>query len=176
MRTLKRILLALVVLLILAAVGFIAIGLIFPKITYKSEVVINKPVDKVWEYYVDEGKMAERIDGFLKIEPISGSRNKPGDKSRLSFDRDGHQIVMTETITEYKEQKTFAFRLENEVITDDARVTFKAAEGKTIVSQEDTIVGGNILWRSLFAVLRSSMKSNVEKLLLNLKTNLEQTP
>ncbi|MEZ5345172.1 MAG: SRPBCC family protein [Pyrinomonadaceae bacterium] len=176
MKIIKKILVVGIFIVLLLVAAFFAMGLIFPNIEAKSEVEIDKPVEVVWAYFTDESKAGEWIDSLRKIETIKGARTEVGSKFRMTFDEDGREIVMTQTITELKPQEVFAFRLENEVMGDDVRVTFRGNGEKTIVTQEDKMVGGNIFWRSLFAVLQSSMKTNVEKILIDLKKNVEKLP
>lgn len=173
-KIIKRLLIGAAVLVVLLTVAFFSIGLIYPKIQSRTQVEINKPADVVWAYFADESKMSEWLEGFKKIELISGNRNEVGSKYRMTFDSNGSEIVMTETVTEFNAPYVFAFKLENEVITDDVRMTFTEMGGKTTVVQEDNIVGGNIFWRSLFALTQSSLKGNVQKALDKLKTNVEQ--
>lgn len=173
-KIIKRLLLGGTILIVLLAAGFFSIGLIYPKIQNRTQVEINKPAEVVWAYFVDENNMSEWIEGFKKVEIISGKRNEVGSKYRMTFDEGGSEFVMIETVKEFNPPDVYAFRLENEVITDDVKITFKESDGITTVVQEDNVVGGNIFWSSLFVLTQSNLKSNVQKALDKLKSNVER--
>ncbi len=153
---------------------FLALGFIYPKPEHQTRVEINRSREVSWNYFTDESKMVEWMKGFKKIETISGKRNEIGSKYRMTFQEDGREIVMTETVKEFKPQERFDFLLENEVISDDVTITFSEENGKTIITQTDRITGGNMFWRSLFAVIQSNLKANAQEMLEKLKTNIEQ--
>ena len=174
MKIIKKLLLILLTLFVLLAVCFFALGFIYPKFEYQTRTEINKPLDVSWNYFTDETKMVEWMKGFKKMETISGKPNEIGSKYRMTFDEDGSEIVMTETVTDFKPNERFDFILENEVIHDDVKIRFSEENGKTIIVQTDSIVGGNMFWRSLFAVMQSTFKANARGMYEDLKMNIEK--
>ena len=62
MKILKYLLLALVVLALL----FVALGLFTPSVSYKSEIVVNKPATEAWAVMSDEENLSKWIKGFRK--------------------------------------------------------------------------------------------------------------
>ena len=154
----KKILVYVLVVIVLIIAGALVFGLLNPSISYETRLEINKPRDVVWKYFTDETKMSEWLDGFQKIELISGNKNEVGSQYRMTFVEDGREIVMTETVKEFNPGERFAFHLENEVISVDSEITLTDVEGKTLFTEKDTAVGGNILWRILFAAMKSTFQ------------------
>ncbi len=168
--------LVLVGIVALLVICFLAIGFFNPSVSMETRVEVNKPVGVVWAYFIDQNKMKEWLPNVKSIEPISGEPNTVGSKWKMVFEEGGSEFVMTETMTEFKENEVFAFVLENEVIRADDRITFIDKGDKTEIVENNTFVGGNIFWRSLFALTKSNCQKNSLETYQKLKTNIENLP
>lgn len=151
---------------------FYALGLIFPTLSTETRVTINKPRAEVWKYFTDQSKLKDWLPNVKSIENISGEPMTTGSKFKITFEENG-EIVMTETMTEVKEPEVFAFVLENEVITANDRITFIDKGDKTEVVENNTFSGGNIFWRSLFVVMKSTFEKKSAENYQKLKNNIE---
>lgn len=169
----KKILLGLVGIVLLLVVGFLAIGFIYPTLTTETRVTINKPRTVVWKYFTDQNTLKEWLPNVKSIENISGEPMTAGSKFKMTFEENGSEIVMTETMTEVKENEVFAFILENEVMKANDRITFIDKGDKTEIVENNTFEGGNIFWRSLFALMKSGFEKNSAESYQRLKTNIE---
>jgi uncharacterized membrane protein len=65
---------------------------------YTSEIVINKPIEKVVELFDNPENMGKWMEGLLSFEHLSGKQGQPGAKSRLKFKMGKREIEMIETI------------------------------------------------------------------------------
>jgi uncharacterized protein YndB with AHSA1/START domain len=169
----KKILLGLVGIILFLVAGFFAIGLLNPSLSQETRVEINKPRAIVWAYFTDQSKMKEWMANVKTIERISGEPLTSGSKFKMIFEENGDEIVMTETMTEVKENEAFAFILENEVMHAEDKITFIDKGDKTELVENNTFVGGNLFWRSLFAVMKSGFSKNSKKTYERLKANIE---
>lgn len=171
---LKKVLIYVSIVVVLIVAGVFAFGLLNPSINYEVKVEINKPRDVVWNYFQDESKMGEWLKGFQKIETLSGNKNEVGSKYRLTFVDEGHEIVMTETVKEFRAPERFAMKLEHEMMTSDLEITLTESDGKTTLVQKDVAVGSNILWRIMFAAMKSTFVESAQQNLDRLKANVEK--
>jgi ligand-binding SRPBCC domain-containing protein len=169
----KKILLSLLGLILLLVIGFFALGFSYPTLTSETRVTINKPRDVVWAYFVDQKNLSNWLPKVKSIENISGEPMTAGSKFKMTFEEDGREIVMTETMTEVKDKEVFAFILENEIMKANARLTFIDKGDSTEVVENNTFEGGNIFWKSLFVLMKSSMAKNSAEAYNKLKTNVE---
>ena len=169
----KKLLLALLGIIVLLAVCFLAIGWLNPSLAMETRVEINKPRSVVWKYFVGQNNLKEWLPNVKSIENIRGEPMTAGSKFKMTFEENGSEIVMTETMTEVKENEVFAFVLENEVIRADERITFIDKGDKTELVENSTLVGGNIVWRALFALSKFSFQANSAAAYQKLKTNVE---
>lgn len=65
---------------------------------YTSEVIIDRPRQKVIELFDNPDTLHEWMPGLQEFEHVSGEPGQTGARSRLVFDRDGRTIEMVETI------------------------------------------------------------------------------
>ncbi len=170
----KKILIYVLIVIVLIVAGAFVFGLLNPSVSYETKLEIDKPRDVVWKYFTDETKMGEWLEGFQKFETISGKTNEVGSKFRLYFIEDGNEVVLTETLTAFRVPELFAMRLEHEIMTNDVEVTFSEENGKTIMVQKENAVGANILWRIMFAAMKSNFQDRAKKTLEKLKANVEK--
>lgn len=66
--------------------------------TYSTELIINKPIDKVIALFDNPDNLYKWMEGLQSFEPISGESGQPGAKSRLKFKSGKREIEMIETI------------------------------------------------------------------------------
>jgi hypothetical protein len=59
------------------------------------------------------------------------------------------------------------------VMHAEDKITFIDKGDKTELVENNTFVGGNLFWRSLFAVMKSSFANNSKETYEKLKTNIE---
>ena len=171
-----KILFIIIGILLTLAAAFFAVGLFFPSVAYQTTVEIDRPLDVSWNYFTDEKNMPDWLPGFESIETLSGKPNEVGSKFLLRINENGSKMEFTETVTEFKPRELFAFTLEHSMMTNNVRVKFTEKDGKTIVTQEEKLVGANIFWRSFFVFAITVSKSNARQVLEKLKANIENLP
>ncbi len=119
----KKVILALLLLMVIAVVVFIAPGFLVGDLENETRIIVNEKRDVVWAKFQDESKMGKWLENFKGIETIEEKPEKVGSKYRLRFDNNGSEVVMTETMTAFKENERFAFTLENEVMHSEIDVS-----------------------------------------------------
>lgn len=67
------------------------------------EVVINKPIQQVWDYSNDPNNLINWLNDFVRYEHLTGDVNAPksGDTSNVTFDQNGNEFTMLEEIIAY---------------------------------------------------------------------------
>lgn len=170
---LKKILLLVFAVLVLAVGVFLLLGFFNPTFTYETRITIDRPREDVWRLFNDETKMGVWLVGFKSIETISGERNAVGSKYRLRFSQDGRDFEMIEEMKEFRPPEAFAFHLDSDFFSDDVRVTFNDLGGKTEVIQTEHATGNNILHKSLLYWMRSHLTNGARTNLENLKKYVE---
>ncbi|MCG3166178.1 MAG: hypothetical protein POELPBGB_01954 [Bacteroidia bacterium] len=157
--------------------GFIAIGFIKPTYNGGVTVTVNAPVSTTFAVFNDTANMRKWMDNFKRIENISGAENEVGSKWKLVYDENGRDLVMTETITAFEQDKLFAFNMEDEYFKMDIEIRFEEKDGKTIITQTDKGEGKNLPARSMVAIMGSLglMQKQQQGMYNKLKDLVEKT-
>src|SRR5687767_12526679 len=73
---------------------FLLIGLIKPSISYTCEIMVDKPIQESGYVAQDEERMSEWLEGFKKIEHVSGTPKTVGNVSNVYFTFNGKEMVV----------------------------------------------------------------------------------
>lgn len=67
----------------------------------ECEVVIDKPVQQVWDYVNNPDNLDKWLNDFVRYEHLTGDINAPqiGDTSNHTYDQNGSEFMMLEKIT-----------------------------------------------------------------------------
>jgi len=69
----------------------------------ECEVTVNKPLQEVWDYSNNPDNLTLWLNDFVRYEHLTGDMANPqiGDTSNHTYDQNGSEFVMHETITAY---------------------------------------------------------------------------
>ncbi len=154
---------------VVLALVFIAMGFITPSISYESEVTVNKSAKESWAIMSDESKLPEWIEGYKKVELISGEKNAVGAVSNVYVEDNGQEMMMTETITKSIPNEVMAMTFTMDFMNMDYEVSFEEKGDQTIIRSKSKTTGNGIFAKSILSFMGSSMKSQEDKNLGNLK-------
>ena len=102
----------------------------------KFEIEIDAGIDRVWAAFTDPENMRRWVRGFRSFRTTAGEPGQPGATAEVVFEEKGREVVMTETITERREQAFLAG-------------TYEADHGTTlIVNQFEAIDPDRTRWTS----------------------------
>ncbi|MEK6615242.1 MAG: SRPBCC family protein [Bacteroidota bacterium] len=175
MKKLKKYLLYSALPILVLAIIFFSAGIIFPIISYESKVTVKKPVEQSFRVFTDVFTFSEWIPRFITIKWLSGKQNEIGSKWEMTIEQEGKEYRMTETLIAFKENELFAFKLENDMLTNDVEIRF-ANKGETSeIISSNHITGKNIFWKSLFVFSPSYFKQQSKEMYDTLKKVIEKS-
>ena len=169
MKYLKYILGILAILII----GFFLLGLIKSELSYESEITVGKSLAESWAVSQDEEKMSDWLEGFQKIEHVSGTPGTVGSVSDVYFITDGQEMVIRETITEIVPNESVSMTFESDFMDMDYKLDMISIDNKTKINSSTIVKGNGMLSKSLIALMEGSMKTQEDKNLSNLKKTIE---
>lgn len=152
---------------------FILLGLIKPSTSYNCEIIIDKPVQESGYVAQDEERMSEWLDGFIKIEHVSGIPKTVGNVSNVHFTYKGKEMVVKRTITAIKLFESMESLAETDFMNMKYCVNMTAIGEKTKISSITTVKGNGILAKSLMIFMGGSLKKQEEANLAKLKNTIE---
>jgi len=118
--------------------------------------------------------MPEWLDGFQKIEHISGTPGTVGAVSDVYFNTDGQDMTVRETINEIVPDESITMTFESDFMDMDYKLTMTSINGKTKISSNTTAVGNGIISKSIMALVGGSIKAQEDTNLAALKKTIEQ--
>ncbi len=107
------------------------------------EVIINKPIQQVWDYANNPDNLQLWLNDFVKYEHLTGDINAPkvGDTSNHTYNQNGKDFTMQEEIVAYKPphhiklfmtHKWFDMNIVNDLEAIDANQTKQIATADTV--------------------------------------------
>ncbi len=152
---------------------FLLIGFIKPDVSYDCEIMVDKPIEESWKVTQDEKKMSEWLEGFQKVEQVSGTPGTVGAVTNVYFITDGQAMTIKETITDIKPNESIEMLFESDFMNMDYKLKMASIDGKTKISSNTNAKGNGIFSKSIMALMGSSLKAQEETNLINLKKTIE---
>ena len=158
----------------LLVVIFIGKGFLTPSISYTSEITVDKPVKEAWAVMNDESKVAQWLKGTKKMEHVSGTKGEVGAVAKYTFEQDGQESIILETMKTIRPNEHVAmdFVMED-VTTMDYNMDFPEKDGKTHIKSYTTAAGAGMFMRSMLSFMGSTMQAQEDENMNNLKTLIE---
>ncbi len=161
------------ILILILAILFIALGFIRSSISYECEIKVDKPVAEAWAVMSDQEKLPEWIKGFKSTELVSGTANTVGAVSKIYVVDQGREMIMEETINKIRENEYLNMTFTMDFMNMDYDISFKAVDGQTFITTKSDVKGNSMISRSIVAIMPSQMKAQEEENLNNLKQLIE---
>jgi hypothetical protein len=152
---------------------FLIIGLIKPSTSYNCEIMVDKPIEESGYVAQDEERMSEWLEGFKKIEHVSGTPKTVGNVSNVYFTINGKEMVVKRTITAIKLFESVESLSETDFMNMEYRVKMTAIGEKTKISSSTTVKGNGMFAKSLMVFMGGSLKKQEETNLAKLKNTIE---
>lgn len=155
-------------------IGFFLLGQIKSELSYDCEVMVDKSLTESWAVSQDEEKMSDWLDGFQKIEQISGAPGSVGAVSDIYFLNNGQEMVIRETITKIVPDESISMLFTSDFMNMDYTLIMKSVDGKTKINSSTTCKGNGMVSKSLIALMGNSMETQEKTNLSNLKLTIEK--
>jgi len=152
---------------------FLIIGLIKPSTSYNCEIMVDKPIEESGYVAQDEERMSEWLEGFKKIEHVSGTPKTVGNVSNVYFTINGKEMVVKRTITAIKLFESVESVSETDFMNMEYSVKMTAIGEKTKISSSTTVKGNGMFAKSMMVFMGRSLKNQEETNLAKLKNTIE---
>ncbi len=161
-------------LIALLGVLFIAKGFLTPSITYSSEIVVDKPMKEVWAVMNDESKTSQWLKGIKKQEHISGEKGKVGAVTKYTFEENGEESIVMETIKALRPNEHIAMDFVMEGVMEmDYKMDTYIKDGKTHIKSSTIAKGIGLFMRSMVSFMTGTMQAQEDENMNNLKQLIE---
>ena len=159
----------------LLGVLFIAKGFITPSISYTSEIVVNKPATEAWAVMNDESKTSQWLKGIKKQEHVSGQKGEVGGVTKYTFEENGQESIVVETIKALRPNEHIAMDFVMEGVMEmDYKMDSSKKDGKTHIKSTTVTKGIGMFMRSMVSFMTGTMQSQEDENMNNLKKLIEE--
>ena len=93
------------------------------------EIEIDASVDDVWAAFDSPHNMTRWMQNLVSYEQLSGEPGQPGAQGKLTFDENGKEVILIETVTERREPDFLAGKYEADHGTTHIVNHFEALDG-----------------------------------------------
>ena len=144
--------------LLLLLLAFLLLGWLNPEYNESITTVIDAPVEKTFALANDEQHMDKWLENFKSMELIEGDGKSKGSKWKVTFDENGKEFDMIETVTDYVENERFAFDIDDEFGKYNISLNFEEKDGKTVLTEKMVGAAKGIFGKAFLALMKSSIK------------------
>ncbi len=128
------------------------------------EIVINKSREEVWKVFDDPENMKKWQPTLKKFEHQSGRQGQVGAISKLTYEENRREIVMTETITGRKEPDEFSGEYTTPQAVNKINNKFvKLDDSKTKWVMDCEFRFKGLIWNLISPLLRGAIRKRIEK-------------
>ena len=170
MKTIKVILIIISTLV----VAFLATGLLVQQTNYSATVSINKPVDEVFNDFMQIDSVKNWIPDIKSVKPVNINPGITGSVYDVVVLNQGQEIAMTEKIMAYvlNEKVTLFYDAENMLKKDD--YLFSEENGITTITLNAACQSESFIMACMFPYFRGTFQAQDQSYLNNFKIFLEE--
>ncbi len=161
------------IILLLLTVVFFSLGLIFPQITYNTEVKINRPIAEVFRKYNDPGTLNKWIPEMKSLEILEIKPGMVGTKMKMIIESEGQKMELFEEVVAFEENKLISLSFDAGAMNKTDYVEFTSTGETTTIKGSYICKGSNLFYKSLFSLFKSQFQTIDQTYLNNFKAFVE---
>jgi uncharacterized protein YndB with AHSA1/START domain len=139
----------------------------------KTAVTINKPVEKIWEAFINPANLPHWLSDLVSATLISGKQGLPGSKHKLVFKERGNEVTVTETVQEATPLKHFRSTMENKQMNSEVDFRFISFGNYTEIIQTVHLFPHNFLMKLWMPFIKAGVRKTLTKDLIKMKKMIE---
>ncbi len=139
----------------------------------KVTITINKPVEKVWELFMNPDNLKNWLTGFVSAEPISGKAGETGSVSKLKFMERGKLVEVKETVVAATPNQQYSFEMEHNAFHAKTDVRLVSLGNRTEFIQTVEFFPKGFMMKLMMPIVKGAMKKQMASELINLKNFIE---
>jgi uncharacterized protein YndB with AHSA1/START domain len=141
---------------------------------FTHEVIIQRPVQRVWHFIFEPHNLKQWADGFLDYEQIKGNPREEGSLALHKYRLMGRIFEVTEQVIEIRAYELMRLKqIMRGQITDVEMILEELSENEVKLTMTYTFHMQNALYRFILFMTKSINRRKVIKIVEKLKTLLE---
>lgn len=157
----------------LLIIGFLCIGWLSQNLSYQSKIEVRASPELCWAVLQNPGYLELWMEGFDKIQFVSGIPGEIGSEYRLIF-KEGEEInALLQKLTVLDDNERLGFDIKNDFLFGSVDVQLTPSETGTTITGTTEYAGQNAFLQSLFVLTNSSTDESDQSNYDNLKALIE---
>lgn len=130
------------------------------KLSY--QMIINKPVKEVWDYFDDEKNLPKWLENLKSFEHVSGEAGSPGAVSHHNYLENGKEFTLVETIKERVPYEKFTGTMNHKTMNTDIEHYFTdLQDGRTSISCNMDVKFNTFVFKLLGPFMKGMMSKRM---------------
>ncbi len=139
----------------------------------KVTTTINKPIEKVWELFMNSDNLKNWLTGFVSVETLSGNPGETGSVSKLKFMERGKLVELKETVIAATPNQQYSFEMEHSAFHGKTDVRLVSFGNRTEFIQTVEFFPKGFMMKLMMPIVKGAMKKQMVNELNNLKNFIE---
>lgn len=148
---------------------FLLAGLVVPRVTYQTNITVDKPLTETFTLFNDIDQLDKWIPEVKKIEVIKETPDKVGSQYKMTVVNEGNEVEMTETVTGYEENKLVSLEFDAGSMHKTDTYHFTSDGTTTTISADHVCEGTNYMMKCVFAFFKGMFRNIDQTYLDNFK-------
>lgn len=163
----------------LLALAYLANYIGGSKVNCHCEIIINKPIQQVWDYVNTPDNLVLWLNDFVRYEHLTGDINAPkvGDTSAHTYDQNGKEFTMEEEIVIYDPPNRIKLLMTHKMFDMDIVNDFESLSPTQtkLIATADSIRTSLLMKIMMIFMPNSKMQKDHEKQIGKLRDLIEAT-
>ena len=142
-------------------------------IMIKVTITINKPVEKVWELFMDPDNLKHWLTGFVSTEHITGNVGETGSVSKLKFMERGKLMEVKEIVLAATPNEQYSLEMEHNSFQAKTDIRLVSFGNRTEFIQTVQFFPKGLIMKLFMPMMKGVMKKQMANELLSLKNFIE---
>jgi uncharacterized protein YndB with AHSA1/START domain len=171
----KKILKIIIGILLLLLIVFLLTGLVVKETTYEVSVIVNKPIEKVFEAFNNHTELEKWIPAVKSFEPIEEKPGMVGSTYKMVvIDANGNDFEMIETVTAFEKDKRVGLEFDAQGMLKTDDIIFVSKDNMTTITNKATCKGTSYILKCTFPYMKGMFKKSDQESLDGFKKYAEE--
>lgn len=143
---------------------------------YNTEIIIDKPIDRVVTLFSDFNHYKDWQPGFIELKHLDGTPGEEGSTTELSYEMGKRKIVMKQTILEVTLPHLIKMSYHAPGVYNEIRTKFNAIDGNTKLIQSNRFDFQGWGMKFFGLIMPGAFKKQTMDYMTRFKAFVESTP
>ncbi len=148
--------------IVLISLVFFSTGLVIKEIEYKTEITINKPIEKVFSVFKSAENQKKWLPEIKAVEVVNKNPQEVGSVYKLIVNKE-QNIEVKQKVLEFVPNKKITYRFNSDVMIRTEKYDFLVVENQTKIVQKTNIRSLSYILACTFPWFKSKFEEDTKR-------------